>query len=68
MSDPVLKIDVAKWVESVKDEPDTYRQRQTVEITLNAIARTTQPKHKDVLEGRYSHGARLRQSEADVRH
>lgn len=51
MSDPVLKIDVAKWVESVKDKPDTYQQRQTVEITLNAIARTTLLNEKMFLKG-----------------
>ena len=40
MSDPALKIDVAEWVERARDDPVAYRQRQTVEITLNAIAMT----------------------------
>ena len=40
MSDPALKIDVAEWVERARADPVAYRQRQTVEITLNAIAMT----------------------------
>lgn len=39
MSDPILKkVDVAEWVNKAKANPVTYQQRQTVEITLNAIA------------------------------
>ena len=39
MSDPILKkVDVAEWVNKAKADPVTYQQRQTVEITLNAIA------------------------------
>ena len=41
MSDPVLKINVKEWVERIKADPITYQQRQTVEITLNTIARTS---------------------------
>ena len=41
MPEPSLKIDVAKWVENAKADPVAYRQRQTVEIVLNAIAITT---------------------------
>ena len=39
MSNP-LKIDIEAWVESAKDSPDLYQQRQTMDITLNTIART----------------------------
>ena len=39
MSDPTLKeVDVAEWVNKAKADTVTYQQRQTVEITLNAIA------------------------------
>ena len=38
MSDPILKVNVAEWVERAKADPIAYQQRQTVEITLNAIA------------------------------
>ena len=41
MSDPILKIAVAEWVASAKADTVAYRQRQTVEITLNAIAMTS---------------------------
>ena len=51
MSDPILQIDVAKWVERARDDPVAYRQRQTVEITLNAIAMTTPLNTKMVLKG-----------------
>ena len=40
MSDPILKVNVAEWVERAKADPIAYQQRQTVEITLNAIAMT----------------------------
>lgn len=40
MSDLIFKVNVAGWVEKAKDDPVAYQQRQTVEITLNAIART----------------------------
>ncbi|MYC67812.1 MAG: nucleotidyl transferase AbiEii/AbiGii toxin family protein [Acidobacteriia bacterium] len=38
MSDHVLKVDVAEWVRRAEAAPISYQQRQTVEITLNAIA------------------------------
>ena len=38
MPDPIFKVNVAEWVDSVKADPIAYQQRQTVEITLNAIA------------------------------
>ena len=41
MSDPTLKIKVAEWVERARTDPIAYQQRQTVEITLNAIAMTS---------------------------
>ena len=40
MSNPVLEIKVADWVERARPEPATYRQRQTIEIILNSIAMT----------------------------
>ena len=38
MSDHILKVDVAKWVNRAGSDPVAYQQRQTVEVTLNAIA------------------------------
>lgn len=38
MSDHVLKVDVAEWVRRAEASPISYQERQTVEITLNAIA------------------------------
>ena len=51
MSEPILKIDVAKWVASVEADPVAYQQRQAVEITLNAIAMTASLKAKMFLKG-----------------
>ena len=68
MSDPIFKINVAEWVASAKADPVAYQQRQTVEITLNAIAMTAPLNTKDVLEGRHPHGTRLWQSKANNRH
>ena len=51
MSDPVLDIDVAGWVERVKHDPVAYRQRQAIEITLNAIAMTAPFNEKLYLKG-----------------
>ena len=56
MPDPIFKVNVAEWVDSVKADPIAYQQRQTVEITLNAIAMAVPLKGEDVLEGRYPHG------------
>jgi hypothetical protein len=50
MSDP-LEIDVASWVEKAKADPVTYRQRQAIEITLNAIAMTAPLNEKLYLKG-----------------
>ena len=38
MSDSPIKINVAGWVEQARANPAAYRQRQGVEIILNAIA------------------------------
>ncbi len=38
MPDPVLRVNIAEWVERAKPDPVTCQQRQTVEIPLNAIA------------------------------
>ena len=51
MPEPSLKIDIAKWVENAKADPVAYRQRQTVEIALNAIAITTPLNAKLFLKG-----------------
>ena len=51
MSDPRFKIDVATWVENAKDNPVLYQQRQTIEITLSAIARTTPLSTRMFLKG-----------------
>ncbi len=51
MSETVLQIDVAGWVERAKDDPIAYRQRQAAEITLNAIAITAPLNEKLYLKG-----------------
>jgi hypothetical protein len=51
MSDPHLEINVAGWVERAKADPIAYRQRQTVEVTLNAIAMTAALNEKLFLKG-----------------
>ena len=51
MSDPIFKINVAEWVASAKADPVAYQQRQTVEITLNAIAMTAPLNAKMFLKG-----------------
>lgn len=51
MSDPHLEINVAGWVERAKADPIAYRQRQTVEVTLNAIAMTVALNEKLFLKG-----------------
>ncbi len=38
MSDHVLKVDGAEWGRRAESTPVTYQQRQTVKVTLNAIA------------------------------
>ncbi len=50
MSEP-LEVDVAAWVEKAKADPVTYRQRQAVEVTLNAIAMTAPLNEKLYLKG-----------------
>lgn len=51
MSDHPVEIDVAAWVEKARADPITYKQRQAVEITLNAIADTTPLNEKLYLKG-----------------
>lgn len=51
MSDTVLRVNVAEWVERVKSDPVAYQQRQTVEIVLNGIAMTAPQGAKMVLKG-----------------
>lgn len=51
MSEPHLEINVAGWVERAKADPIAYRQRQTVEVTLNAIAMTAALNEKLFLKG-----------------
>ena len=51
MSEPALKIDVEAWVESARPDPVLYQQRQAIEITLHAIARTAPLYKKMCLKG-----------------
>ena len=51
MSDPIVNVNVAEWVERARADPVAYQQRQTVEITLNAIARTAPLKVEMFLKG-----------------
>jgi predicted nucleotidyltransferase component of viral defense system len=51
MSDPVLELNVAGWVERARADPIAYAQRQAVEVTLNAIAMTADLKEKLFLKG-----------------
>ena len=51
MSETVLDIDVAGWVEKAKADPVAYRQRQAAEVTLNAIAMTAALNEKLYLKG-----------------
>lgn len=51
MSERPYSVDVAAWVERVAPDPVAYRQRQTVEIVLNAVAMTTPLNTELVLKG-----------------
>ena len=51
MSDPVLELNVAGWVERARADPIAYAQRQAVEVTLNAIAMTAELKERMFLKG-----------------
>ena len=51
MFDRILKVNVAEWVEKAKADPVAYQQRQTVEITLNAIAMAVPLKTRMFLKG-----------------
>lgn len=41
MSENLLTIDIAAWVERAKNAPVTYKVRQVTEVVLNAIAHTS---------------------------
>ena len=51
MSERPFAVDVAAWVERVAQDPVAYRQRQTVEIVLNAVAMTAPLNTELVLKG-----------------
>ncbi len=51
MSDAPLKIKVAEWVKRAEADPVAYQLRQTVEVTLNAIAITVPLNTKLFLKG-----------------
>lgn len=51
MSDAAFKVNVAEWVERTKADPIAHQQRQTVEITLNAIAMTAPLQEDMFLKG-----------------
>ena len=46
MSESALKINISDWVDLVKADNMTYRQRQATEIILTAIAITPPLKNK----------------------
>ena len=51
MSNPVLKIKIAGWVERARPDTATYQQRQPIEIILNSIAMTLSLDVKMFLKG-----------------
>ena len=51
MSERPHSVDVAAWVERAARDPVAYRQRQTVEIVLNAVAMTAPLNTELVLKG-----------------
>ena len=51
MSERPYSVDVAAWVERVAQDPVAYRQRQTVEVVLNAVAMTAPLNTELVLKG-----------------
>ncbi len=51
MPDPLIKVDVARWVELAKADPVNYLQRQATEITLNSIAMVSPLKDQLFLKG-----------------
>lgn len=51
MSEPVLKIKIKEWVDCAKPNTMAYQQRQTVEVTLNAIAMKSPLNTKMFLKG-----------------
>ena len=51
MHEPVLQVNVAEWVARAQPDPVAYQQRQTIEITLNAIAAMTRSGQRMFLKG-----------------
>lgn len=51
MLDSPLKIDVARWVEQVRDDSTAYQWRQAIELILNAIAAKSPLNRKMFLKG-----------------
>ncbi len=51
MSEHLLEVDVAAWVEKAREVPFIYQQRQTIEIVLNTIAITVPLNTKMFLKG-----------------
>ena len=51
MSESPLEINVGEWVERARADPVAYQQRQTIEITLNAIAITAPLDGRMLLKG-----------------
>ena len=51
MSDPIVKVNVKEWVGRAAADPIAHQRRQTVEITLNAIAMTAALKGEMFLKG-----------------
>ena len=51
MSEHLLEVDVAAWVEKAREDPFIYQQRQTIEIVLNTIAITVPLNTKMFLKG-----------------
>ncbi len=51
MSEYTVEVNVAAWVEKVREQPIAYQRRQTVEITLNTIAMIAPLNRKLFLKG-----------------
>lgn len=51
MSEYLLEVDVAAWVEKARENPFIYQQRQAIEIVLNTIAVTVPLNTKMFLKG-----------------
>lgn len=51
MSEPATRIDIPAWVQSVRADRVTYRQRQATEVILHAVAMTTPLNDRLYLKG-----------------